>query len=136
MQLHTLKKINKIKTRKRVGRGGKRGTYSGRGMKGQKSRAGTNKFAPVIRELIKRYPKLKGYRSNSFKNFAVVNLSTLEKNFKDNETVNPKALYDRGLVRKIKGRVPKVKILGNGELVKKLKIEGCLMSKKAEEKLK
>jgi len=136
MQLHTLKKVNKNKTRKRVGRGGKRGTYSGRGMKGQKSRAGTSKFAPVIRELIKKYPKLKGYRNRSVQNFAVVNLSLLDKAFKDNETVTPKALYDRGLVRKIKGRVPKVKILGNGELKKKLKIEGCLISKKAKEKLK
>jgi len=136
MQLNNLQPKNKLKTRKRVGRGGKRGTYSGRGMKGQKSRAGTSKFAPVIRELIKRYPKLKGYRNRSTKTFAVVNLSDLDKNFKSNETVNPQALYDRGLVRKMKGRIPKVKILGNGDLTKKLKIEKCEISKKAREKIK
>lgn len=61
MQIHELKPKHKIKKGRRVGRGGKKGTYSGKGMKGQKSRAG-RKFQPIIRELIKRYPKLKGYR--------------------------------------------------------------------------
>ncbi|MBZ1348254.1 MAG: uL15 family ribosomal protein [Candidatus Nealsonbacteria bacterium] len=64
MQLHQLKPIHKRKKRKRLGRGGKRGTYSGRGMKGQKSRAGA-RFEPIIRGLIKRYPKLRGYRNRS-----------------------------------------------------------------------
>jgi len=59
MQLHELKPIHKLKKRKRVGRGGKKGTYSGRGIKGQKSRAG-RKLKPAIRELIKRYPKIRG----------------------------------------------------------------------------
>lgn len=61
MQLHELKPKHKRKKRKRVGRGGKRGTYSGRGIKGQKARAG-RRLKPVIRELIKRYPKLRGYK--------------------------------------------------------------------------
>ena len=61
MQLHELRPKHKIKKRKRIGRGGKRGTYSGRGMKGQKSRAGA-RFEPIIRGLIKRYPKLRGYK--------------------------------------------------------------------------
>lgn len=61
MQLHELKPIHKAKKGKRVGRGGKRGTYSGRGQKGQKSRAG-RKLKPIVRELIKRYPKLRGYK--------------------------------------------------------------------------
>ncbi len=64
MQIHQIRPIHKKKDRKRVGRGGKRGTYSGRGMKGQKSRAGA-KFEPIIRSLIKRYPKLRGYRFKS-----------------------------------------------------------------------
>jgi len=59
MQFHQLKPIHKMKKRKRIGRGGKRGTYSGRGTKGQKSRAG-RKLVPIIRGLIKRYPKLRG----------------------------------------------------------------------------
>lgn len=66
MQLHQLRPIHKKKPRKRVGRGGKRGTYSGRGVKGQKSRSGA-RLQPVIRELIKRYPKLRGYRFKPLK---------------------------------------------------------------------
>ncbi|MFQ6049937.1 MAG: hypothetical protein ACE5J0_02775 [Candidatus Paceibacterales bacterium] len=58
MELHELKPIHKKKKRKRVGRGGKRGTYSGRGIKGQKTRAG-RKLKPIIQETIKRYPKLR-----------------------------------------------------------------------------
>src|SRR4030043_532865 len=54
-----MKPKHKLKKKKRVGRGGKRGTYSGKGIKGQKSRAG-RKMVPVIRELIKKYPKLRG----------------------------------------------------------------------------
>jgi large subunit ribosomal protein L15 len=61
MQLHDIHPIHKSKKKKRVGRGGKRGTYSGRGQKGQKSRAGA-KFEPIIRSLIKKYPKLRGYK--------------------------------------------------------------------------
>ena len=52
MQLHQLKPSHKRKRPKRIGRGGKRGTYSGRGVKGQRSRAG-RKFKPAIRELMK-----------------------------------------------------------------------------------
>jgi len=55
IQLHELKPIHKLKKQKRVGRGGKRGAYSGRGIKGQRARAG-RKFKPIIRELIKKYP--------------------------------------------------------------------------------
>ncbi len=63
MQLNDLKPTNKLKKSKRVGRGGKKGTYSGKGMKGQKSRAG-RKLEPPIRGLIKRYHKLRGYKFN------------------------------------------------------------------------
>ncbi len=134
MQLHELKS-KKLKTRKRIGRGGKRGTYSGRGMKGQKSRAGTRKFAPVIRGLIKKYPKLRGYRNQKKElPYFVVNLGDLDKAYNDSEIVNPKTLIEKGLVTKMKGRLPKIKILGNGKLTKKVKIEDCKLSKKAQEK--
>ena len=134
MQLHQLKPSHKLKKRKRVGRGGKRGTYSGRGMKGQKSRAGA-RFAPVIRELIKKYPKLRGYRNqNKESKYAVVNLGDLDKIYKESEIINPETLLKKGLIRKIKGRVPKVKILGTGKLTKKLTIEKCEFSKTAKEK--
>ncbi len=135
MQLHQLRPKHKLKKKKRIGRGGKRGTYSGRGIKGQRSRAG-RKFAPAIRELIKRYPKLRGYRfKGREKNLAVVNIEVLEKRFENSEIITPKALLNRKLIRRIRGKTPKVKILGKGELTKKLTIEGCEVSKSAKEKI-
>lgn len=136
MQLHELKPIYKKKRVKRVGRGGKRGTYSGRGIKGQKSRAG-RKLAPIIRELIKRYPKLRGYRQKSKQKSKIVilNLGTLERKFNLGERINSQILIKQGVIHKIKGRTPKVKILGMGELTKALIIEGCDVSKTAKEKI-
>lgn len=64
MQLHELKPTHKLKKRKRIGRGGKRGTYCGKGIKGQASRAG-KRLEPIVRSLIKRYPKLRGYRNRA-----------------------------------------------------------------------
>jgi large subunit ribosomal protein L15 len=131
MQLHEIKPIHRKKKRKRVGRGGKRGTYSGRGLKGQRSRSG-RRLKPAIRSLIKRYPKLRGYRFKPItKKPVVVNVEILEKRFKANETVNPQTLLKQRLIRKIKGKVPPVKILGSGKLTKKLSIEGCSASKSA-----
>jgi len=136
MQLHELKSTHKKKRRKRVGRGGKRGTYSGRGLKGQKSRAG-RRLKPAIRSLIKRYPKLKGYSFNpKTRQPAIVNLAELEKNFKADETVNPQTLLQHKLIRKIKGKLPPVKILGKGKLSKALTIEGCKLSKGAIDQIK
>lgn len=135
MQIHQIKPNHKRQTRKRVGRGGKKGSYSGKGMKGQRSRAG-RKLVPVIRGLIKRYPKLRGYRAQNInKKPVVLNLDILENNFKDGEVIAPKILIEKRLIRKIEGRVPKVKILGSGELKKKISIEGCIVSKSAKEKI-
>ena len=134
MQIHQIKPKHKLKKRKRIGRGGKKGTYSGKGMKGQKSRAG-KRLAPVVRELIKKYPKLRGYRTQKReKDIAVINIGDLDKNFKDSEIVSPESLIKKRLIRKIKGKVPKVKILGRGELTKKITIEKCQLSKTAKEK--
>ena len=136
MQLHQLKPIHKPKKARRVGRGGKRGTYAGRGIKGQKARAG-RRLKPVIRELIKKYPKLRGYRFKPKKEIlAIVNIEVLEKKFKTGEIVNPKTLLEKKIIRRIKGRIPKVKILAKGKLTKALTIEGCLVSKSAEEIIK
>lgn len=133
MQIHELQRKHKNKGKKRVGRGGRKGTYSGKGMKGQSSRAG-RKMEPIIRSLIKRYPKLKGYRSFAIENyFAVVNLNVLEKNSKDGEIINPENLIKKGIISKMKGKTPKVKILGTGKLTKKLVLENCKTSKTAKE---
>jgi large subunit ribosomal protein L15 len=135
MQIHQLKPKVKPKKKKRIGRGGKKGTYSGKGVKGQKSRAG-RKFQPIIRNLIKRYPKLRGYQFKSNKSdVAVVNLFQLQKKFEENELITPKSLLQKRLIRKIKGKVPQVKILAKGEIDKKLVVKECQVSKSAKEKI-
>ncbi len=136
MQIHELKPRHKLKDRKIVGRGGKKGTYSGRGIKGQSARAG-RKMAPIIRELIKRYPKLRGYRSFVLEDYlSVINLDVLDKNSKDGDIINPENLVQKRIIRMVKGKVPKVKILGNGKISKKIIVENCKVSKKAEDAIK
>ena len=138
MQLHQLKPKHKLKKKKRVGRGGKRGTYSGKGIKGQKSRAG-RKFAPVIRELIKKHPKLRGYRQKSpagsgkKPKTVILNLAVLEKEFNSGEKITPKILFKKKLIRRIGKKTPEVKILAKGKLTKALAVEGCQVSKTAKE---
>jgi large subunit ribosomal protein L15 len=133
MQIHQLRPIHVGKNKKRRGRGGKRGTYSGKGGKGQTARSGFRR-EPIIRELIKRYPKLKGYRSEKIpSDVAVINLQDIETAFKDSEIVNTNTLVEKRLVRRIRGKVPMIKILGKGELKKKLIFEKCIFSKTAKE---
>ena len=133
MQTHQLQPKHSAKNRKRVGRGGKKGTYSGKGGKGQTARSG-RKLAQIIRQLIKRYPKLKGYRQFALPdNTAVVNLDKLEQKCADGDTITPKFLSEKGIVRDINGKLPAIKILGNGKLTKKLIIENCQVSKSARE---
>lgn len=133
MQTNQLSPKHTPAQKKRVGRGGKKGTYSGKGLKGQKSRAG-RKMVPIVRELIKRYPKLKGYRAFSMdKNLAVVNLEVLEKRVQDGDVITPAYLAKHKMVATMKGKVPQVKILGKGTLTKKLSFEGCLFSATAKQ---
>jgi len=139
MQLHQLKKIKKQKKSKRVGRGGKKGTYSGKGLKGQRSRAG-RKFKPAIRELIKRYPKLRGHRLGSKPKFqkprpVAFNLADIDKKFKAGEKVCPETLIERGIIRRMIKRGMRVKILSKGEISCALEFENCLISKQAKEKI-
>lgn len=131
MQLHTLKRATARQHSKRVGRGGKRGKTSGRGTKGQNARAGHKKW-PQIREQLKKLPKRRGYSFKSIEDKPVViNVSALERMFSVGDTVNPKTLFERGLVRP--GSI--IKILGDGELTKKLTIVGCKISTSAKEKI-
>ncbi|MFH0739738.1 MAG: uL15 family ribosomal protein [bacterium] len=135
MQIHELQPDNKTKDSKRIGRGGKKGTYCGKGCKGQKSRAG-RKMQPFMREIIKRYPKIRGYRQElRGEGVASLNLNVLEKNFKAGEKITPEILVDKKLIRKISGKTPLVKILGNGEITKQLIIEDCLVSATAKVKI-
>jgi large subunit ribosomal protein L15 len=131
MQLHELKRATPRKYAKRVGRGGGRGKTSGRGTKGQKARAG-HRIMPAIREQLKKLPKRRGYSFKSIETKpAVVNVSLLEKMFAAGDAVNPKTLSERGAVRE----GAKVKILGDGELAKKLSVSGCSVSGSARAKI-
>jgi large subunit ribosomal protein L15 len=134
MQLHEIKKSTTTKRKKRVGRGGKKGTYCGGGGKGQKGRAGA-KFKPIIRGWIKRYPKLRGYNFNVQSTVSSVNLDILEKTFESNAIVNPDTLVASRIIRNVDGKLPPIKILGTGEIKKALTVEGCLVSKIAKEKI-
>ena len=135
MQIHEIVRRTPNKKKRYVGRGGKRGKTAGRGTKGQKARAG-HKIRPEIRDVIKRLPKLRGYSFNAITlKPEVINIEIIEKNFSDNEIVSPDSLRDKDLVRQVKGQAPRVKILGNGELTKKLTFKNCTVSSSAKEKI-
>lgn len=135
MRLHELQPDHENKGKKRVGRGGKWRTYTGRGDKGQKSRAGSGKFQPLIRRLIKRFPKLRGYQFKPLSEKEVVNVGKLQYHFEDGDTVNPASLVEKDLVDRQQGKLPEVKILGDGEINKELTVEGCDFSESAKEKI-
>ncbi len=134
MDLSNLQPKHKSRKKKRIGRGGKKGTTSGRGTKGQKSRAG-HKIRPAERDLIKKLPKLRGRGTNQFKSIVsrnvVIQCGDLEKSFASGDTVTPQTLIAKGLIAKRGGVFPPVKILGNGMLTKKLTVQGCLVSASA-----
>jgi large subunit ribosomal protein L15 len=90
--------------------------------------------------LIKRYPKLRGYKfkskiKNQKSKIVILNLETLEKKFNLGEKINPEILLEKGLISKIKGEIPKVKILGQGSITKKITVENCQVSKSAKVKI-
>ena len=136
MQKNNLKRKNPNYKSARVGRGGKRGKTSGRGTKGQNARAGRKK-RPEMRDIIKKIPKMRGYRFNTIKRFSVwpVNLDTLEKVFSSGAVVTPSSLVKMEVIEIFKGKNPKVKILGTGEITKKLNISGCAISGEAKAKI-
>jgi large subunit ribosomal protein L15 len=134
MQLDTLKREHPNKKARQVGRGGTRGKTSGRGGKGQTARAG-NKRRPQIRDIIKKLPKLRGYRFNSGAiKFSPVNVGSLNI-FEAGQAVTVAVLFENNLVRRVGGVLPQVKILGKGEITKKLTITGCKVSDAAKIKI-
>ena len=132
MQINNLIPKTKNKKTMIVGRGGKRGKTSGRGGKGQTARAG-NKRRPEVRDFIKRVPKLRGRGKNSNKSIQtkafVINLDAIEEMYKSGDVVSIKTLTEKKAVVTFQGKMPTVKILGNGEITKKLTIEGLKISK-------
>lgn len=136
MQTHNLKPKTELKAKKLIGRGGKRGKTSGRGTKGQNARAG-HKKRPEIRDIIKKLPKLRGYRFNSYQPKAtVVTFEFIEKMFNASEIVSPMTLSVKGVTAHHKHELKLVKILNKGSLSKSLTFEGCTISKAAEETIK
>lgn len=136
MQLHQIQANTKFRRGQRIGRGGKRGTTSGRGTKGQKARAG-HKIRPAIRDIMKKFPKLRGYRFKSFRVQPVIlNVKDFTGHFAEGETVSPATLLAKGLIAKRKGRIPQVKILGTGEAKKKFVFKDVLLSHALAAKMK
>lgn len=135
MQIQDVKRNTPQKKAKRVGRGGCRGYTSGRGSKGQKSRAG-HKIRPNLRDKIKKIPKLRGYRFQSKdKKPTLINLGLIEKTFEAEAIVSPATLAEKKLVIKRGGRLPSVKVLGGGAIAKKVTVSGCLVSETARQKI-
>lgn len=140
MQLHQLTRKTPNTKSVQVGRGGKRGKTAGRGTKGQNARGNTRK-RPELRDIIKKIPKKRGYGKNRAKSnydkpktFAV-NVSVLEKVFDNGATVSPVTLLEKGILKSSRESQAGVKILGTGELTKKLIISGCVVSAGAKTKI-
>src|SRR3954464_5102317 len=144
LNLSELKPAQSQKTRKRVGRGlgSGKGRYSGRGIKGQKSRAGSHKmragFAGGQMPIYMRLGKLRGATSKDAMPIGPFRTSTVPVNrgglgaFDAGGEVTPETLVERGVIKNTK---TDVKLLGNGELKKKLTVRVHAISATAREKV-
>ncbi len=136
MQLQDLK-ISIKKNKKRIGRGGKRGTYSGRGQKGQKSRAG-RRIRPAQRDLLLKLPKLRGFNNKPIKPKPLIvkikDLLYKIKIFNFNDIINVMSLKQMELIpNNYNG---KVKIIGTTGKILPLKIsKEILISNQLKEKI-
>ncbi|NCB20718.1 MAG: 50S ribosomal protein L15 [Clostridia bacterium] len=122
------------KKKKRIGRGDAsgHGTYSTKGIKGQKARSGVSNLKRLgMRRQLLQTPKLRGFKSLQAKN-QLISVSVLNANFKDGEIVNPQVLFDRGLIKNVSDSV---KILGKEKLTVKVKLEKLKMSKSVREQI-
>lgn len=127
MKQHELKPKMKRKRRKVLGRGDSsgHGSYSTKGAKGQSARSGVSGLKLLgMRHIILSTPKLKGFQSIHRKS-EIIDLGELDKNFQDNDTVEPKILSDKKLVRTPEADV---KIISGGTLAKKLTVKRCKVS--------
>ena len=120
-------------SRKRVGRGlGSKGTYSGRGGKGQTARSGVSGLRRLgMKRTILAQPKMRGFKSLEAKPY-VVNVAALSSHFDGKSTINLMALKKAGVVPMSARRV---KILGSGEVKAALTIKGCEVSEGAKQKI-
>ncbi|OVE82560.1 50S ribosomal protein L15 [bacterium M21] len=137
MKLHSLSRTTKRKARKRVGRGNGNnwGRTCGRGEKGQMSRSGATHrpcFEGGQIPLIRRLPK-RGFTNPNHKYFTLVNVRSLEDNFENGEDVNVDVLAAKHMITHKLGAG--LKILGSGELTKKLNVTACAFSESAKAKI-
>ena len=137
MSLHEIhENVQKHRKPTRVGRGlgSGLGKTAGKGHKGQRARAGW-KASPVFQgggmPLVRRVPK-RGFTNSFALRVAAVNVGDLEASFQSGEAVTPEALVERGLV---KVRYNLIKVLGDGELSKKLNISAHRFSASARQKV-
>lgn len=134
LSLHTLKPSkHSKKDRKYIGRGlGSKGTYSGRGVKGQGARSGVSGLKlKGMRKIILSTPKLRGFKAKNPK-AQVLNLGDLSKLFVDGGKITPKQLFAKKLIT---DPTAVVKVLGKGTVTAKFTIQGCLVSASAKEKI-
>lgn len=134
--MHDIKRKNKRIDGKLIGRGGKRGKTSGRGGKGQTARSGS-KIRPELRDWIRKLPKLRGRGKNTnmpiFEIRAEVNLGNISKVASKGDLVNPAYLVKKGLIERVSGKIPPVKILSFGSIDKAINVRGCTLSASAKE---
>lgn len=137
MKLNELAQSPEAKRKKIVGRGpgSGRGKTSTRGQKGQKSRSGASIpawFQGGQTPLYRRVPK-RGFKNTKFRiEYATINLSDLNKFFEDGDIITPELLKEKGIIKK---QLCGVKVLGNGELEKKLTIKANRFSSSAVTKI-
>ena len=132
--LKSNKGSRKKKLRKGRGIAAGQGASCGFGMRGQKSRSGRSTrpgFEGGQMPLYRRVPKLKHFQIINQKSFSIINLTKLN-HFKDNDTVNIDSLVKKGLL--FKPKYP-LKVLGNGEIKVKLKVEAHAFTQAAKEKI-
>jgi large subunit ribosomal protein L15 len=128
LSLNTIKKAKgSAKKIKRVGRGNAsgHGTYSTRGLKGQRSRSGVSNLKRLgMRKQLLAIPKVRGFKSLKPKN-QVVSVKAINTHFKDNEIVSPESLVSKKLISNLNSPV---KILGKEKLTVKVSFEKVLLS--------
>ena len=138
MQLHQFKGVT-LKKKIRIGRGGKRGSYSGRGVKGQHSRSG-RRIRPAERDLILRFPKLRGsFNKPKTDKPKIFNLKDIAKHVKTHSEKGKALVIDHAFLKEV-GLLPmrykgRVKILGVGEIGEQVMIKGIHTSKSAKMKM-
>lgn len=136
MKIQELKSIKKRV--QRIGRSGKRGSYSGRGVKGQRSRSG-HRIRPAERDMIIRIPKLRGFRNKpKWENPEVFNLVTISRKlpYSDGKVplvVNRELLKSLKLIKKDFTGI--IKLLGTGTMDFPISVKGLEVSKSARMKI-